>query len=158
MIKANSDRLLRYALKLTKDYSWSQDLVQESLVKLWANRSKVTLQHASPFLYRVLYNKMIDDKRKLSRVDLKESLKEQGHCQNTLETTDLLDKAFEQLTVEQKQIIMLRDWEGYSYDEIADILELKTSLIKVQLFRARKKMKAVLHSLTTETPRCYENN
>jgi len=101
---------------------------------------------------------MIDDKRKQSRVELKESIREKGLIDSSLETKDLLDQAFLQLTIAQKQIIMLRDWEGYSYDEIGDILELKTSLVKVQLFRARKKMKAVIHSLTTETPRCYENN
>ncbi len=159
LVQTHSDRLLRYALKLTLDYSWSQDLVQESLIKLWSNKSKVTQRHAGPFLYRVLYNKMIDDKRKQSRVELKETIKESGSFQDSpLETKDLLDQAFSQLNFAQKQIIMLRDWEGYSYDEIGEILEQKTSLVKVHLFRARKKMKAVIHSLTTETPPCYENN
>jgi len=74
-----------------------------------------------------------------------------------LETNDLIEKAFEALTLGQKQIIMLRDWDGYSYEDIGHILEMNLSLVKVQLFRARKKMKTILHSLTTEVKSCYEN-
>jgi len=157
MVKSHSDRLLRYALKLTKNKSWSEDLVQESLIKLWTNKEKMTSDHAKAFLYKVLYNKMIDDQRKNSRMHQIADLPEISVQPTSLETTDLIEKAFEKLSVSQKQIIMLRDWDGFSYEEIADILELTLSTVKVQLFRARKKMKTILQSLTTEIKGCYEN-
>lgn len=157
IVTSQSDRLFRYALKLVGDHSWAKDLVQESLIKLWSNRDKVTTDYAKPFLYRVLYNKMVDDTRKRKRVKLTDSLPEVKTQSDELEHRDLVEKAFEQLTESQKQIIMLRDWEGYSYDEIAEILDINLSLVKVNLFRARKKMRAVVNELNNDMPNCYEN-
>lgn len=126
-------------------------------MKLWSNRSKVTPDHAPPFLYRVLYNKMVDDKRKSSRTQLMDRLPERETGRDELEHKDLIDQAFKELTDEQKQIILLRDWEGYSYKEIGEILEAKESLVKVHLFRARKKMKAAITNLNTDYSNCDEN-
>ncbi len=152
-----SDRLLRYALKLTRDKAWSEDLVQESMIKLWTNRDKVSPSHAKPFLYRVLYNKLVDDQRKKKVRQFTTAPTQNIKTNSNLETKDLIEKAFEQLNVNQKQIIMLRDWDGYSYEEIADILELALGVVKVQLFRARKKMRAIVNSLNSEIKPCYEN-
>lgn len=162
LVDSNSDKLLRYALKLTGEYHWAQDLVQDSYLKLWVHRVKITIEHANPFLYKVLYNKMVDDKRKTQRTQLMENLPEQqrsgrGGSGTGLESKDLLDKAFRQLTDQQKQIILLRDWEGYSYKEIGGILEANESQVKVQLFRARKKMKQVVTSLNNDYSKCDEN-
>jgi len=157
LVDQNSDKLLRYALKLTGEYNWSQDLVQDSYVKLWIHRAKITLQHSTPFLYKVLYNKMVDDKRKSSKTQLMAALPERQSGSTELETRDLVDQAFRQLTDQQKQIILLRDWEGYSYKEIGEILEANESQVKVQLFRARKKMKRVVSALNNGYSKCDEN-
>ncbi len=157
VINEHSDRLFRYALKLAVDYSWAQDLVQESLIKLWSNRDKVTSDYAKPFLYRVLYNKMVDDVRKKKRETLTDQFAEAATSSNDLETKDFLDQSFSQLTAAQKQIIMLRDWEGYAYEEIASILDISLGLVKVNLFRARKKMRAIVIELNNEMPKSYEN-
>jgi len=149
--------LLRYAIKLTNDYAWSQDLVQESFIKLWKHKGKVDNSYAQAFLYKVLYNKMIDDQRKKSRVSLFALVPERSGTGDNLEHKDLIEKAFDLLTVAQKQIIMLRDWEGYSYQEIGQILDIKINLVKVQLFRARKKMKASITSINKDFSSCYEN-
>jgi RNA polymerase sigma-70 factor (ECF subfamily) len=138
--------------------SWAQDLVQESFAKLWVNRSKVTTDHAPPFLYKVLYNKMIDDRRKNSRTQLLEKLPEPVTHRQDLEHKDLLEKAFDQLKETEKQIIMLRDWEGYSYEEIGKIMDLKESSVKVGIFRARKKMQSIITKLNQESPAHYENH
>lgn len=158
LVDSSSDKLLRYALKLTAEYNWSQDLVQDSFLKLWMHRTKITMEHATPFLYKVLYNKMVDDKRKTKRTQLMESLPESpSRAASELESKDLIDQAFKELTDQQKQIILLRDWEGYSYKEIGEILEANESQVKVQLFRARKKMKQVLTSLSNDYSKCDEN-
>lgn len=116
------------------------------------------MEHATPFLYKVLYNKMVDDKRKTKRTQLMESLPESpSRAASELESKDLIDQAFKELTDQQKQIILLRDWEGYSYKEIGEILEANESQVKVQLFRARKKMKQVLTSLSNDYSKCDEN-
>ncbi len=158
LVDTISDRLLRYALKLTKEYNWSQDLVQESFAKLWINRAKVTLDYVPAFLYKVLYNNIVDDKRKYKTTLLQAKLPDKsGKYSYEFEYKDLIDKAFDVLEVKQKQIIMLRDWQGYSYKEIGEILEYNESLVKVQLFRARKKMRSIIKEFSLEEKSYNEN-
>ena len=157
LVDEKSDRLLSYALKLTNEYGWSQDLVQDSFLKLWLNIEKISVEHSGPFLYKVLFNKMLDDKRKTSRTRLMEVLPERLGHSSRLENKDLVDQAFKQLKDQQKQIILLRDWEGHSYKEIGDILDCNESLVKVQLFRARKKMKKIIDALSKDYTACNEN-
>ncbi len=154
-----SDRLYRYALKLTRDAESSKDLVQESFLKLWMNKDKVKGDHIKPFLFRVLYNKMIDDKRKMGRIQHVDVIPEKSGTKNVFgEDRDIIDKAFAQLEDKQRAIIMLRDWDGYSYDEIAKILNISLSNVKVNLFRARKKMKSVINALEhNHKKESYEN-
>lgn len=150
LIDTFSDRLFRYALKLTYEHHWSEDLVQDSLAKLWLHKEKMTIEHAQSFLYRVLYNKMIDDSRKKKRTQLPGSLPEKATTVTTeIEHKDLLEQAFTRLDDRQRQIIMLRDWQGYSYKEIGEIMEYKESLVKVLIFRARKKMRNIINELNT---------
>lgn len=140
-----SDPLYRYALKLTKNVASAKDLVQESFLKLWINREKVDTEYAKPFLFRVLFNKMVDDKRKMKRIQTMEVLPEKqidGRVYN--EEREIIDQAFEQLEEKQKKIILLRDWNGFSYEEIAEILDINLNQVKVNLFRARKKMKSIV--------------
>lgn len=100
---------------------------------------------------------MIDDRRKTRRTQLMVALPEKQSEDSGYESQDLIDQAFRQLTDAQKQIILLRDWEGYSYKEIGEILEYNESLVKVQLFRARKEMKRVVAVLNNEYSSCNEN-
>jgi RNA polymerase sigma-70 factor (ECF subfamily) len=61
-----------------------------------------------------------------------------------LELQDLLDQALQYLPAQQRMLITLRDYEGYSYREIAEIADLKLEQVKVYLFRARKKLRKVI--------------
>jgi len=148
IVKEVSNRLYRYALKLTADTESAKDLVQESFLKLWKNVEKIEPDHARPFLYRVLFNKMVDDKRKMKRITHMDVMPETAVNKNVYnEEKEIIEYAFAQLEDKQKKIIMLRDWDGYSYEEIADILEINLNQVKVNLFRARKKMKAAVSSI-----------
>lgn len=66
----------------------------------------------------------------------------------------LIDKSLDLLPQVQKTIIILRDLEGYNYNEIGEMLDLSESQVKVYLFRARQKMKESLKELN----KYYENN
>ncbi len=145
-----SDALYSYAMKLVKESAKAQDLVQESFVKLWIKRDQVEKAGVKPFLFRVLYNKMVDDYRKMKRISHTDSIPESSYRDSDLSDKDLIDRAFAQLREQQKSIILLRDWEGYSYEEIAGIMGLNLGQVKVNLFRARKKMKEILIGLDQE--------
>ena len=64
------------------------------------------------------------------------------------ESNQVVERAVSILPPIQKSIILLRDLEGYSYDEIGEILDLSPSQVKVYLFRARTKIKKQLKGLT----------
>ena len=63
---------------------------------------------------------------------------------------ELLDKAFSKLKPEAKQLILLRDYEGYTYEEISTMTEKSLSSVKVDLYRARKSMQHHLLTLENE--------
>jgi RNA polymerase sigma-70 factor (ECF subfamily) len=101
---------------------------------------------------------MIDDTRKNKRTQLSGAVPEKSiQTSAALEHKDILEQAFGQLDDKQKQIIMLRDWQGYSYKEIGEILDYNESLVKVHLFRARKKMRAIINQLNTIQTSYNEN-
>jgi RNA polymerase sigma-70 factor (ECF subfamily) len=64
------------------------------------------------------------------------------------ESNQVVDRALSILPPVQKSIVLLRDLEGYTYEEIGDILQLSPSQVKVYLFRARNKIKKQLKGLT----------
>ena len=57
-----------------------------------------------------------------------------------------LNNALAQLSEVQRSVVLLRDYEGYTYDEIAQITQLTESQVKVYIFRARKKLQQILVS------------
>jgi RNA polymerase sigma-70 factor (ECF subfamily) len=64
------------------------------------------------------------------------------------ESQQVVDRIVSILPPLQKSIILLRDLEGYAYEEIGEILDLSPSQVKVYLFRARNKVKKQLQHLT----------
>lgn len=154
-----SDKLYRYALKLTADTESAKDLVQDSFMKLWTNIEKVEMHYAKPFLFRVLFNKMVDNKRKMKRIQHMDVMPESMTKSKVYnEEKEIIEHSFRMLDDKQKKIIMLRDWDGYSYEEIAEILEINLNQVKVNLFRARKKMKEAVSIINQQsTSKNYEN-
>ena len=67
---------------------------------------------------------------------------------SSFESKQVVDRIVSILPPIQKSIILMRDLEGYSYDEIGDMLELSPSQVKVYLFRARMKIKKQLKEST----------
>lgn len=68
---------------------------------------------------------------------------------NYSDLSEVLQEALAQLPLIQRSVIMLRDYEGYEYNEISDITQLSLSQVKVYIFRARKSLKDYLVSVET---------
>ncbi len=148
-VKDYSDNLFRFVLKNLAKRADAEDIVQNTFEKLWRNRASVKIEKAKSFLFTVAYNDMIDWIRKNKFLKSVQQLPDNGHrgFQQQLESKELLDRALEELNTTQRSLIMLRDYEGYRYDEIAVITELTESQVKVYLFRAKKKLRIVLQGL-----------
>jgi RNA polymerase sigma-70 factor (ECF subfamily) len=89
---------------------------------------------------------MIDHLRKVKRISLKEEFNEQDkivdHQQQDLKK--ILGEALNRLNETQRSLVMLKDYEGYSYEEIGKIMGLSESQVKVYLHRARVQLKNFL--------------
>lgn len=148
-VRQFSNALYGYLLKLIKDEDEADDLVQDAYLKLWQHREDVDFLKSKAWLFTTARNTMLNKIKREKRKDSLEQLpvsKEPYSTDNRYELKQLIDTSLEELPEIQKSILLLRDLEGYNYQEIGEILGLNESQVKVYLFRARKKMKDTLKS------------
>lgn len=141
-----ADRLFRFAIKNTRHEADARDIVQQSFERLWKKREGVDFTKAKSYLFTTAYNAFIDQTRKRVKTDMPGQVPEsvvQGN-QHDFELKDSLNAALQQLGEVQRRVVLLRDYEGYSYKEIADIAQLSEPQVKVYIFRARKKLQQIL--------------
>lgn len=144
-----TDRVFRFIVKNLKDEEDSRDVVANSFEILWRNHKEVSFEKCRSYLFTVAYHNMIDWIRKNKRKTLLEEHHQNipGHQVAFSGTNDLLKKGLERLPEIQKSVVLLRDYEGYSYEEIGTITGLKEPQVKVYIFRARQALKSYLVSV-----------
>jgi RNA polymerase sigma-70 factor (ECF subfamily) len=141
-----ANNVYRFILKNLKHEEDARDVVQASFEKLWINREKVDNDRSKSYLFTVAYHQMIDLIRKNKRVKLEEDFSSslQTTREPQSEIKKLLNEALYRLSETQRSLVLLKDYEGYSYDEIAEITSLSISQVKVYLHRARIQLKNYL--------------
>ncbi|MCE2682259.1 MAG: RNA polymerase sigma factor [Cryomorphaceae bacterium] len=151
MVSTHSGKLYGFALKFLRNSEDAQDIVQDVFEKLWINRKKVEVEKAKAWMFTTAHNAMVNYVMKKQRMVLPgdDLIPETAKTErSSFESSQVVDRAVSILPPVQKSIILLRDLEGYTYEEIGDILELSSSQVKVYLFRARNKIKKQLKGLT----------
>jgi RNA polymerase sigma-70 factor (ECF subfamily) len=99
-------------------------------------------------LFTTAYHLVIDyTRRQKFKGDVKEISNTPSHTPNYNNAQEILEQLVNELPEIQKAVIMLRDYEGYSYQEIAEITSLNESQVKVYIFRARKYLKERIGSM-----------
>jgi RNA polymerase sigma factor (sigma-70 family) len=144
-----SDNVYRFIVKNLRHEEDARDIVQTAFEKLWRNREQVEAEKSKSYLFTVAYNQMIDHIRKSKRVQLKDAFSEDGRVQHISQNNQLrktLMEALNRLNETQKSLVMLKDYEGYSYEEIGEIMDLNPSQVKVYLHRARLTLREYLVS------------
>ncbi len=143
-----SDNLYRFILKNLRHEEDARDIVQTAFEKLWRNREMVETEKSKSYLFTVAYNQMIDHIRKNKRIYLKEDFADDQRIQyqQSGNLKKVLMEALNKLNETQRSLVMLKDYEGYSYEEIGSIMSLNESQVKVYLHRARLILKNYLVS------------
>jgi RNA polymerase sigma factor (sigma-70 family) len=138
-----ADNVYRFIVKNLRHEEDARDVVQSAFEKLWRNRADVDGTKSKSYLFTVAYNQMIDHLRKIKRVHLKEEFNEGARISHKEinNTRAVLEAALAKLSETQRSLVMLKDYEGYSYDEIGRIMNLSESQVKVYLHRARLQLK-----------------
>ncbi len=134
-----ADALYRYCLKNLGLVMTAQDIVQDCYEKLWVHRDAVDAGKVKSWLFTTAHHTMIDGIRKLKNESLKESgkLPEKPFVHGYSDLQEILNRAVDRLPNIQKSVVLLRDYEGYSYREIGEITGLSEAQVKVYIYRSR---------------------
>jgi RNA polymerase sigma factor (sigma-70 family) len=144
-----ADNIYRFILKQTRDKMLAEDIVQETFVKVWEKHQEIQPVKIKSYLFTTAYHLMIDALKKDKRTSHFEN-KEYGEVPDNSHGFDvqrILHEALNLLPAIQKTVVLLRDYEGYHYNEIAEITELTESQVKVYIFRARQALKNYLKEI-----------
>lgn len=147
-VKEHADSVYRFIFKNLGDREDARDVVQSAFEKMWVSRATVDSTRCKSFLFTVAYHQMIDQIRKDRMIIVKEEMMEEGVSYNRgmNNTKKILEDALTRLNDTQRALVLLKDYEGYSYDEIGEITGLSSSQVKVYLHRARIQLKNYLVS------------
>ena len=143
-VDMHADGVFRFILKNLRNEHDAQDIVQDSFEKLWINHGKLDGTKAKSYLFTTAYHRMIDHIRKSKPTGSIENQAETEGSKVFRQYSDLreiLDEALGKLNEVQRSLILLRDYEGYSYHEISEITGLNESQVKVYIYRGRMFLK-----------------
>lgn len=135
-----TDSAFRFLVKNIKDSDTAKDILQDTFTKLWEKREDVDFLKAKSYIFTSAYHTMINNiKYNSLKYNIPQTQTTTSNSYNDI--NEVLNEALEQLSQIQKASILLRDYEGYSYNEIGDILDLSQEQVKINIFRARVKLK-----------------
>ena len=146
------DKVFRLAKRLLVSTEEAEDATQEVLLKLWNNKSKIAeYNNVEAFSMTMTKNFCLDKLKSKQAQNLKlvhsNYKDEQTSLQKQVELNDSLGwvgKIIQELPEQQRMIIQLRDIEQYDYEEIAEMLDMNQTAIRVALSRARKTIREKL--------------
>lgn len=144
-----SNNIYRFILKNIRNDDKAKDIVQDTFEKLWIKVDTVSFEKVRSYLFTTAYHTMIDViRREKKQGDFSQVSAEQiAHNEQYSDLNEILHAAVNQLPPAQKAVIMLRDYEGYTYEEISEITGLNESQVKVYIYRGRMFLKEYIGNL-----------
>lgn len=149
-VRQLSDNLYRFVLKSLRDTEQAKDIVQESFLRLWENREAVVDGKEKSYLFTIAYRLVIDSVRAARHYagDEESVANRPTSCDRPYEgVSEIVARYLDELPPIQKTLVMLRDYEGYSYREMAEMTSLSEAQVKTYIFRARVALKKSIGSL-----------
>lgn len=144
------DQLFRLAFRITLNREDAEDIVQETLIRLWRAIQEQDIENIQSFGMTVCRNLSLDSNEKRERRnitfdedvhDVVDTFSQPDRMVESKERYGLLTSIIDSLPEKQRTAIQLRDVEGRSYKEIAEVMDISESDVKVNIFRARQKVK-----------------
>ena len=148
-VDAHADGIYRFALKHLRDEDLAKDVVQESFARLWARVDQVEGAKAKSYLFTTAHHVMVDEVRKGGRSTRMEAHHDnlRSVSQSEPDLKEVLDAALATLPAIQRSVVLLRDIEGYTYEEIAELTGLNLPQVKVYIYRGRTALKDYIGQL-----------
>ena len=149
-VELYADRLFRFAFASLRNREQAEDVVQESFARVWEKAETVDFAKAKSYLFTTAHHAMVDEVRHKQHFASMESAPVEDLKSTPAaypDVNDVLHKALAILPETQRHALLLRDYEGYSYQEIGDITGMSEAQVKVSIFRARTALKNKLKSI-----------
>ena len=149
-VEQYQDQAWTVARYILKDAQEAEDATQEAFVKLWNNQDSIDPERIKPWLMKVTRNGCLDRlRRRRDNVEFDESHMAgdvSGPMQDAAatETAAWLKRAIAGLKEPYRSLVVLRDVNQHSYEEVAGMLELSLAQVKTYLHRARKQLREQL--------------
>ncbi len=149
-VKEFGDHVYRFIYRSIKDSHRADDIVQDTYEKLWRCVTEIEYSAVRSWLFTSAYNRMIDVIRKDSRLVDVEYYDDSSLFadERSNDLNEVLHRALAMLPPVQRSVILLRDYEGYSYREIADIAGLTEAQVKTYIFRGRVSLRNYLEKIS----------
>jgi RNA polymerase sigma-70 factor (ECF subfamily) len=145
------NKLFRFAFRLLGSSEEAKDVVQEVFIKVWNGRDQMeSIDNMEAWCMRLTRNLSLDKIRARQRkatdpieesFDIQNDTRTPYEAAENNENMQRINQLIASLPEKQRQVMHLRDIEGYSYNEICEILELDMNQVKVNLFRARNSVR-----------------
>ena len=149
-VELYADRLFRFAFSSLRNREQAEDVVQESFARVWEKVKTVDFAKAKSYLFTTAHHAMIDEVRQrqhFARIEEFSPTDEKTTQNPYPDVNEVLHKTLATLPEAQRNTLLLRDYEGYSYQEIGDITGMSEAQVKVNIFRARTALKNKLKSI-----------
>lgn len=146
------NKLYRLALRITLDSAEAEDIVQETMIKVWNQRDQLdTVLSVEAYCMAICRNMALDRKERKDSQNQELTQEMQENClldsstpHESLvqeERLQIVHQLLNELPLNYREVMQLRDIEGKTYKEIAQILSLTEEQVKVNLFRARQRIR-----------------
>lgn len=150
-VEEYADSVFRFILADIRDEERASDIVQDTFEKLWRNVSELEYNVVKSWLFSTAYHGMIDMIRKEKRMTLIEEshTREMVHESQYNDLNEILHTALKRLPEHQRSVILLRDYEGYSYQEIGGITGMSEAQVKINIYRGRIALRNYIGKIET---------
>jgi RNA polymerase sigma-70 factor (ECF subfamily) len=147
-VREHADNVYRFVLKNIREPEKAADIVQDAYEKMWRHHQNVEASKGKSYLFSTAYHVLIDHtRREKHSVSIEDAdLNDHYHERQYSDLQEILHQAVNKLPADQRMVVMMRDYEGYSYKEIGDITGFSESQVKVYIYRARVFLKKFIGS------------
>lgn len=134
-----ADSVYRFIRADFKDDERANDIVQDAYEKLWLHVTELEYPVVKAWLFSTAYHTMIDVIRKEKRISSVEEITPEDlrYDAQYSDLNEILHEALSRISEQQRSVVLLRDYEGYSYKEIGEITGLSEAQVKINIYRGR---------------------
>lgn len=141
-------RVYAYCIRMVNSHELAQDLFQEVFIRVSRKRGRFKGGSFSAWLFAIARNLCLnairDIPRRIPIDDIADTLKAQEDDTEYDESLEILRQAIEQLPPAMREPLILRVYDGFSYQEISELTDTKLATVKVRIFRAKQRLYNIL--------------